>query len=187
MSEAKEKAAAALAELGLTIEAEFIPFSRSRNAGKDSTFKGPCLNWKVRVLHKGREILATDYSAGSGHCPAYKLSVKEAGGRDSLMRAELVEWECENGYPASRMGGLYRRPGSKPLMPEATDVLYSLVSDSDALDYGTFEEWAPNLGYDPDSRKAEAIYRTCLEFALKLRNAVGEAGLSTLREAFQDY
>ena len=43
------------------------------------------------------------------------------------------------------------------------------------------------LGYDPDSRKAEGIYRACLELALKLRNGLGEKLLAELREAVADY
>jgi hypothetical protein len=34
---------------------------------------------------------------------------------------------------------------------------------------------------------AEAIYNACIDIALKLRSAIGESGLSELREAFQDY
>jgi hypothetical protein len=67
------------------------------------------------------------------------------------------------------------------------DVLASLVMDSSAIDYSTYEEWAGDCGHDPDSRKGEAIYRACLEIALKLRNGLGEAGLAALREAAQDY
>lgn len=35
--------------------------------------------------------------------------------------------------------------------------------------------------------KGETIYRACLEIALKLRAAIGEAGLAALQNAFQDY
>jgi hypothetical protein len=59
--------------------------------------------------------------------------------------------------------------------------------DSDVFNYSSFEEWASTFGYDADSRKGESIYRTCLDIALKLRNAIGEDGLQKLREACQDY
>jgi hypothetical protein len=77
--------------------------------------------------------------------------------------------------------------GAKTIMPDKLDVIYSLISDSDAIEYGSFEEWAENFDYETDSRKAEAIYRTCLEFGLKLRRALGDKALTELREAFQDY
>lgn len=74
-----------------------------------------------------------------------------------------------------------------PILPDAADVLYSLLSDSGVLNYSRFEEWAESLGYETDSRKAESIYRACLEIALQLRNAIGETGLQQLQAAFQDY
>ena len=178
--------------LGLTIKSEFVPFSKSRNAKE----KHKTLNWRVTLCQQRqqengfpitREIIAIDYSAGAAHCPAYKLFVRQAGGRDSIMRDEMLTAECETGF-AVRMGeGTGMQFKGARIEPNALDVIHSLVMDSDVLDYSNYEEWAANTGYDPDSRKGEALYRQCLEIALKLRNGIGEAGLSELREAFQDY
>jgi hypothetical protein len=74
-----------------------------------------------------------------------------------------------------------------PIQPNALDVLHSLAMDSDVLDAGGFESWASDLGYDTDSRKAEQTYRACLDLALKLRAALGDSGLSDLRNAFEGY
>jgi hypothetical protein len=52
------------------------------------------------------------------------------------------------------------------------------------LDYACFEDWAQELGYDTDSRNAEAIYRACLDIGLKFRAMVGQSGLDTLQEIF---
>jgi hypothetical protein len=52
-------------------------------------------------------------------------------------------------------------------------VLHSLALDSRVLDEGTFEDWAGSLGYDPDSRKAEAIWKACVEIATTLRAGLG--------------
>ena len=79
------------------------------------------------------------------------------------------------------------RDCKSPLKPELRDVLYSLSMDASVLDSSCFEEWANELGYEADSRKAEGIYKACLDIALKLRNALGEAGLEKLRTACQDY
>lgn len=73
------------------------------------------------------------------------------------------------------------------IMPDSLDVIYSLLRDGDAIDSPTYESWAEGNGYDTDSRKGESIYRACLEIGLKLRAALGEAGLEKLRTAFQDY
>lgn len=183
MTATKESIEAIAAQLGLTLHSEFVPFSKSRNAGE----KSPSLNWKVTLRKNGRDILTTDYMAGCGHCPSYKASVKELGSKDCIMRDEAIRRECETGHRALPVVGSVVRSMGMPILPDLADVLYSLASDSDALDSSGFEEWAEDYGYDTDSRKAEATYRTCLELALKLRNALGEQGLATLREALQDY
>lgn len=183
MSEAKGKIEAVAAELGLTMAAEFVPFSRSRNKGE----KRPSLNWRVTILRNGREVITTDYGAGEGHCPAYKASVQELGNQNSIARDEAIRWECENGHNRRELTSAGMAYKGTPILPDLADVLASLAMDSDVIDCGTFEEWASNLGYDSDSRQAEAIYRACLEIALKLRNALGEDGLAKLREAASEY
>jgi hypothetical protein len=68
--------------------------------------------------------------------------------------------------------------------PTALDVLECLLSDSDVEDY-EFEEWASNLGYDPDSRRAERIYKTATRQTKKLHQFLGEdyeLFLASLRE-----
>lgn len=184
--EPRERIAAAMAKHGLSITSEFVPFSKSRNAKpRESGNPWRSLNWTVTLHKAARPILTTDYAAGEGHAPASKASLTELGGTNSIMRHEAISYELEHGvtYKARTFGAGSR----KKFEPDACDVMHSLVSDSDVLDCSTFEEWASNLGYDTDSRKAEAIYRACLEIALKLRNGLGEAALQELREACQDY
>ena len=129
----------AVAELGLTMTFVFVPWSHSRY--KDERL--PSLNWTFTLHRDGRPILTTDYSAGCGHCPAYKATFAELGGHDSVMRREKIHEQCETG-----------RHRATALLPEFADVLRSLVLDSDVLDCGSFEEWAENLGY---SRAVEAV------------------------------
>lgn len=175
---AQDEMRAAVAELGLTMDAVFVPFSKSRNAAS----KDPSLNWKITIKRNGREVLTTDYMQGSGHCPAYKTP-------DRYAKARMIAYECEHGVSAwlapSSDTVLGRR--GKPILPEIGDVFYSLVIDAGAIDHATFEDWASDFGYDTDSRSAEATYRACLEIALKLRAALGDDGLNKLREAAQDY
>lgn len=69
---------------------------------------------------------------------------------------------------------------AKGYRPDLASVLDCLASDCATFENArSFEEWAPELGYDPDSRKAERIYR-----------AIGEQyrGLETLlgRDALQE-
>ena len=185
--------------LGLKIRSQFVPFSQSRNRAEKDERGNPrySLNWKVTLVRvhsadneAGRDVLTTDYSAGIAHCPSYgKKPPMGWPNHASRWQAEATAWECENGRKAayfSHSGGF--TPARGPAVePDPLDVLYSLAMDASVLDYASFEQWAPDLGFDPDSRKGEAIYRACLEIALTLRNAIGEAGIEALRNAFQDY
>lgn len=179
----------ALDDLKLTIEARFVPKSQSRNASD----KHMGLNWRVSVMHDGRKIFETDYSAGIAHCPAFKQSF---GRGMEAWRAAAVEWECETGQKADLRR--WERAGARkvseallgtgaPILPDRRDVFYSLAMDASVIDHPNFESWAGDYGYDEDSRKAEAVYRQCLEHALSLRAAIGESGLEKLREVYQDY
>lgn len=194
---------AAMARHGLTVAAEFVPLSKSRNANETTTLFGSSkprkvysLNWRVTLQHNGRDVLTTDYSAGMAHCPAYGTK-PPSNYPDSLARwqADAPAWECERGvaagwlmngfHPAHR--SLPRVGRGTPIMPNAADVVHSLISDAAVLDYPTFESWAGDSGYDPDSRKGEAIYRACLELALKLRCGLGDAAMRDLAEACEGY
>jgi hypothetical protein len=174
---------ALISELGLTVESVFVPFSQSRNKGE----KHPSLNWRVTIKRNGRDVVTTDYMAGCGHCPAYKADSKTLGGRYSLMRDGYIRWECEHGFKAAYNMQVMMSDRKHPLEPGTLDVLNSLVMDSDVLDAGGFEQWASDLGYDTDSRNAESIYRACLDIALKMRAGLGDAGLQSLRNAFEGY
>ncbi len=169
---------------GISANFEFVPFSRSRNSEQ----KQPSLNWKVTLYKKdpdsmasAREFLRFDYSMGSGHAPSYKQNAK------LRHEVEAVKYECEKGCKARYSPAMdINFPGKKIDPPKLADVLYSLSSDADALNYSTFEDWASEFGYDKDSRSAETIYKTCLEYALKLRGAVREKGLEELQSAVAD-
>lgn len=52
--------------------------------------------------------------------------------------------------------------------PDAIEILWAIARDGDTMEM-TFEDWANELGYDVDSRKAEKVYRACQDNALRLR------------------
>ncbi len=62
--------------------------------------------------------------------------------------------------------------------PSAADVLESLLSDAATVnvlrDGGDFEEWAADLGYDTDSRKAEAIFKQVQAQTERLERLLGD-------------
>ena len=177
MNATAESIQATADKLGLTMTAAFVPWSQSRNKDEKTDRGAPVrsLNWEITICKGGRRILTTDYNAGVAFCPSYKQ-------RGNIEDDRRVKTECESGskYESGAMRGCQ-------ILPKLADVLHSLVLDSDALDYSTYEEWAAELGYDADSRKGEAVYRACLEIALKLRNGLGEQALAELRDAVSGY
>ena len=197
---------AEIAALGLTVESVFVPFSQSRNKAE----KTPSLNWIVTVKCNGRPVLTTDYMAGCGHCSSVKAGKAPSTyrGRDRVLKGVqlglfrsptegerlsdyLDAWraaECESGYEMEYSLDVFRvkRP-CKVILPDPLNVLYCLVSNASVLDYRSFEDWAREMGYDPDSRKGEEVYRACLEIALALRTGLGELGMAKLTTIFQDY
>ena len=59
--------------------------------------------------------------------------------------------------------------------PTVEAVMESLASDAATLDNAQdFEEWASELGYDPDSRKAEKIYNAVVEQTDALKSLLGD-------------
>jgi hypothetical protein len=157
----------------LTFKSTFVPKSTTP----------PTLNWEVSLFVNDRLVLTTPYSAGCAHAPAYKYSQSRKDPRylDNVRRVEL---ECQTGFTHNQFLHPIR---SKPILPNYLDVLHCLATDADVLNYSSFEDWAPNLGYDPDSRKAFQIYQTCLEIALRLRNAFSPSVFDELIAAAQDY
>jgi hypothetical protein len=167
--------------MGLSIECEFVPFSKSRNC-KDSSKRyyeepnWPSLNWKITLLHDGDFVLETDYSQGIAHVPGYEPL---GNGGMSLHTAEIVKKAIERGRDQynNRLRG-----------PSLPDVMYSLLMDGSCYFYGeSFDDWARDYDYDPDSREAEKIYKQCMEIGRQLFASLGNDVRQELSELFQDY
>src|SRR5438045_610858 len=84
---------AAVEALGLAYVAEFVPFSKSRNAKKATKPSDYSLNWKL-TISKGSRRVSTDYSAGIAHIPGYKHTWS---GRLSMDEFEAIKYACEHG------------------------------------------------------------------------------------------
>ena len=58
--------------------------------------------------------------------------------------------------------------------PDIDDVLDCVILDSQGIDNArSFEDWASDFGYDTDSRKAEAIFKTCKRQRAELKRLMG--------------
>lgn len=176
-----------LDESGVSIRSKFVPWSQSRN--KDEQYR--TLNWRVTLVYKGRDVLTTDYSAGIAHAPSYKnWNPAKHGNKNSLLHSRFLQFEAEQGREAVAFPGapgVLTQRGGKEILPDAANVVCCLVTDARyVLDAGGFEQWAVELGFDPDSRKAEAIWKTCIEHALAIRSHLGEPLMYSLVEAFEE-
>jgi hypothetical protein len=63
----------------------------------------------------------------------------------------------------------------------------SLLRYADGGEITTFESWVDDYGLSPDSRKAERMFTVCQHIALELKTLFTDAGLSDLRELFEDF
>lgn len=182
-AEASKLRVALLDRLGFRLEARFVPYSQSRNYEK----KWQSLNWKIDVFVRDRKIFeGTDYSQGSAHAPSYNKKFSSIYFRDNAVYQEI-----ESGFhskPGWSDGSFYPDRKKRIAPPSLEEVMASLVMDGfDAMNHPNVESWAPDYGYDPDSRSAEKIYKECLQIGLTLRSALGDLAFRELREAYYDY
>ncbi len=199
-----EKLDTYIAGLNLSYSAIFIPQSKSRNADKEDA----SLNWSVSISpNSGKDCIqrgiTTDYMQGIGHAPGYEHVFKQSGHKDLYfahvaekgrtlkkllkMGNGKIDWYEANNRMTGYGMGLKGTWNENLPSPALRDVLYSLVMDSDVINYNSFEDWAENFGYETDSRKAEKTYNDCMKIALKLRALIGDAALNELKKLFQDY
>lgn len=73
-------------------------------------------------------------------------------------------------------------------LPTALEVMACLVMDAAGVEnsHGSFEDWAGDYGYDPDSRKAERIYQDTVQQTAELRQFLGDAYDAYLWETDND-
>jgi hypothetical protein len=158
--------------LGIEYHATFVPQSMSRNAFQ----KMPSLNWRVTLKRNGK-MVSTDYMQGIAHMPHYS----------SVRTADNVQREKDAAETA-----IFLRPKSSWIRmrvppPSLADVMYSLVMDSDVLNFSCYEDWAAEFGYDPDSRSGEVVYHACRAVAIPFSRMFTTQELDALRTAYQDY
>jgi hypothetical protein len=165
--------------LGLTYQATFQPTPQPKDK-----VKNPQLHWLI-TLSKGKQSMSVPYREGVAHVIGYKhhyerMTLDQADEQDKFRKT------CETGklYKGGVAWDIIK--GQQPA-PDMLDVLHCIVSDADVLNYSSYEEWAPELGYDPDSRAGEKVYQQCIAQSLALKQLIGFAAIEKLRELYQDY
>lgn len=168
----------------IEMTAKYIP--TPFNPNEKDWDKGGCLKWSITLERNGFKMIVP-YRQGYGHIVNYPNRWNSSM---TIYEAEMLERLC-NGKAGKSGEVRYVRDGEKFIKivpPTLEDVLYCLVSDSDCLDALNFEEWASELGFNPDSRKDFAIWEECLNQSRLFRRLVGnDTALELLREHFQDY
>lgn len=182
-NEKSESVKKILNNAGVVYAAEFVPLSKARREDGDAE---QSINWLVSLTH-GSTALRVPFRQGIGHLPNFGHSLARLTVDDSA----IITKACEQGKGLRRdwrtVGSPYLAFGPKLPPPDVADVMYCLLSDAEAIDYPSYEEWAADLGFDADSRKGERAYRECLATGLALRRLFGETALAELREALAEW
>jgi hypothetical protein len=77
------------------------------------------------------------------------------------------------------------RKDNQPVRPTVADVMYSLMSDSNAEEH-TFSDWCDCYGYDNDSIAALNIYKACRKIARKLNELFDHETILNIRSITEE-
>lgn len=137
-------------------------------------------SYRVTLTHKDGARFETPYSMGPGHrvwkqgarrmCPYEHWSLKDGecvchrypNLKDCEQNRLVLEWFAKWTYTPD---------------PSLGDVLGALVMDAFSVNSGeSFDDWCESIGYDTDSRKAERMYRACLDTSQWFRRCGVDVG-----------
>jgi hypothetical protein len=93
----------------------------------------------------------------------------------------------ENGYhnPPVKYEFPFRQGTAHTQKPTLVDLMSSLLSDASCVLGNSFDDFCADLGYDPDSRKAEAIYHQIEENNAKLAKLFRTTDLDALLAKYE--
>ena len=185
------------AALGLSLHV----ISGPRGEVRDDNW--PFIGYDLQLRRAERVIWSGPYFLGVGHVKplSYDDTLALPMGSRRALQMTPDEENCSHhwarrtnfNYKDSRTRELVASTAAKlakaqHVTPNLEDVLSSLLLDGSAyFDAQRFEDWAADLGYDPDSRKAEAIWRACDETGRALARAFTPEELAGLREWASNY
>lgn len=126
-----------------------------------------------RNTDSGNHFIVNNYSIGEGILERWaketNARTKHSGHNGPFTGADLSLRPNKTIAEREFLDEIY-----KQFRPKPHDLIQCLASDaSSAQNAGSFEEFANELGYDTDSRKAEKIYLECQQTALRLQQWLG--------------
>jgi hypothetical protein len=131
----------------------------------------PMLAWVATFSNSRGVPQSFDYFTGSGCGP--KPTERQLGDALASFRGfpKKSDVDCRAALEAARRA---------KWTPDPIEILWAIARDGDALE-STFEDWAYDLGYDADSRRAEKVYRACQENGFRLRKILSADKIETLK------
>ncbi len=171
---------------------QFMDWARENDVTIESAFGGFSSEggwdhfvWQVEVKVGDSDAWKVPkYSTGSGHCEVFpeeesmraQRAVRAAINLTERKRAAVTGLHALKKTHVVRVGfGRGRATPSwlVPNPPTLGDVLQSLQSDAQCGEHLLFEDFADELGFDLDSRKAEKTWRACQETRGHLQRLFG--------------
>lgn len=196
---------------GLRVHSTPVPFRLRADGGAetDSSWDAEAFHWLVQVSKAdGSPVWRGFYSAGSGlpeywarnGAPLYRVDSMTGKPVCDTVAARMVSGTAPGPHigvkpvgPRAIVGPGKRRTVAeaeawdalaarfRAAGPDPADVMDSLRSDASGTEE-SFEDWADGLGYETDSRSAEATYRACVDTARQLRAGLGWSAYRELME-----
>jgi hypothetical protein len=177
-----------LIEYGFSIEEEFVPFSKSRNAKNAKLVTDFSANWKVKLYYKKILLFETDYSVGIGYLPSYKQ-----GKKSTLDYYNLMKEQCEKGFELKyfhALGSFSGNPKNK-FKVDFVNFIYCIISDYYSyLNSSDLKDFLKNFGYTEkldDTLKGIDIYKELEKQYICFSKIVPTKDMEKLEELFTDY
>lgn len=131
------------------------------------------------------QMTLAGFIASQGLTMTAKPADQNPNTTDDKWHAEADHWAC-----TLRVDGDNRRRWTVPFSmgsghrgaePTLASVLDCLASDASSIENTQgFEDWASDMGWNADSRKAERTYKICEAQAKRLRSFLGEEAYQQL-------
>lgn len=186
------------AEAGLSV----VVCSGPRGVVRDNDW--PCIEYTMQLLNDRRQPVWTgEYRLGVGNVKplSYDAAAKIKWSREyRLANLTADEENCSHHWARGvtfkkepRTLQLHADTAAKlaivqKVTPKLEDVCSSLLSDGAAFfDGQRFEDWAADMRYDTDSRKAEATFKACDEIGRALSRGLSRDQIDSLREWASNY
>ena len=143
-----------------------------------------CLSYTI-TAQRGARMISFDYHLGLGHIPrkawlrvfdayhfddAFERAANKALGRGGSI--DQADWLriCQCIAEQARVA------------PSPEEALATLAQDAMQAVETPFEVWAPDFGYDPDSRRAEKIWDALRDQYTNLRRVLSHEDVTALAE-----